>query len=119
MINKAILALKKGKRAVSPVIAAILLIGLTVAAGAIVFFIVLPLFEGESELEVVEDSTFVRYLQGNGTHGWGEAGIMVVNSGNADAKIDTEPKVNYRLAGDTGDDFTSQIDASNVTTEDG
>ncbi len=31
------------KRAVSPVVAAILLIGLTVAAGAIVYFIVLPM----------------------------------------------------------------------------
>ncbi|MFW9914487.1 MAG: archaellin/type IV pilin N-terminal domain-containing protein [Candidatus Thorarchaeota archaeon] len=117
MINKAILRLKRGKRAVSPIVAAILLIGLTVAAGAIVFFIVLPLFEGEAQLDLVEDSTFVRYFEGNGTHGWGEAGIMVVNSGNADAKIDSEPKVYYEQA-DSGSGFPFQIDASNVTTED-
>jgi FlaG/FlaF family flagellin (archaellin) len=116
MINKAFLALKKGKRAVSPVIAAILLIGLTVAAGAIVFFIVLPLFEGEPELEIVDDSTFVRYFEGDGTQGWGKAGIMVVNKGNADAQIKAEPAASYRRDG-TNDQFIS-LDPSNVTTDD-
>jgi flagellin-like protein len=39
------------KRAVSPVVAAILLIGLTVAAGAIVYFIVLPMLSSTTEAD--------------------------------------------------------------------
>lgn len=42
------------KRAVSPVVAAILLIGLTVAAGAIVYFIVLPMLSTETGADDVE-----------------------------------------------------------------
>lgn len=42
--------LLRRKRAVSPIIAAILLIGLTIAAGAVVYFIVFPMLEGEGEL---------------------------------------------------------------------
>ncbi|MHA2232073.1 MAG: archaellin/type IV pilin N-terminal domain-containing protein, partial [Candidatus Hodarchaeales archaeon] len=44
------------KRAVSPVVAAILLIGLTVAAGAIVYFIVLPMLSGETSADDIEVS---------------------------------------------------------------
>lgn len=50
------------KRAVSPVVAAILLIGLTVAAGAMVYFIVLPMLSGESD---ADDITVT--FDGNGT----------------------------------------------------
>ncbi|MFW9914489.1 MAG: archaellin/type IV pilin N-terminal domain-containing protein [Candidatus Thorarchaeota archaeon] len=39
------------KQAVSPVVAAILLIGLTVAAGAIVYFIVLPMLSSTTEAD--------------------------------------------------------------------
>ena len=43
---------KKGgnKRGISPVIATILLIALTVTAAAIVYFVVVPLFDGKGEL---------------------------------------------------------------------
>ncbi|MFX0114011.1 MAG: Ig-like domain-containing protein [Candidatus Hodarchaeota archaeon] len=89
-INKAFLAIKKRKRAVSPVIAAILLIGLTVAAGAIVFFIVLPLFDTAPELEVVASQSTIRYSQSETEimqEGWGEASLTILNSGNEDGEV--------------------------------
>ncbi len=50
---------KKGgnKRGVSPVIATILLIALTVTAAAIVYFVVVPLFEGKGELVLMSSWT--------------------------------------------------------------
>ncbi|MFQ5981024.1 MAG: archaellin/type IV pilin N-terminal domain-containing protein [Candidatus Heimdallarchaeota archaeon] len=81
---------QKRKRAVSPVIAAILLIGLTVAAGAIVFFIVLPMFESEPEFEVVESQSRLIYSQSETEiqqEGWGQAELMILNSGNAEGEV--------------------------------
>ncbi|MHA1198276.1 MAG: archaellin/type IV pilin N-terminal domain-containing protein [Candidatus Heimdallarchaeaceae archaeon] len=54
MINK----IRKGKRAVSPVIATVLLISLVVAASAMVYFIVVPLLRGTSSVDFVTTQWF-------------------------------------------------------------
>ena len=50
MIQKKLLRLWRRRKAVSPVIATILLIALTVTAAAIVYFVVVPLLRGNPEL---------------------------------------------------------------------
>jgi flagellin-like protein len=50
IFNKIFPKRRKNKRGISPVIATILLIALTVTAAAIVYFVVVPLFEGNGEL---------------------------------------------------------------------
>ncbi|HUT82095.1 MAG TPA: archaellin/type IV pilin N-terminal domain-containing protein [Candidatus Bathyarchaeia archaeon] len=50
LINKIFPRKKDNKRAVSPVIATILIIALTVTAGAVVYFVVVPLLQGNGEL---------------------------------------------------------------------
>ena len=50
IFNKLFPKKSDNKRGVSPVIATILLIALTVSAAAIVYFVVVPLLQGKSEL---------------------------------------------------------------------
>ncbi|MBN1329645.1 MAG: hypothetical protein JXA54_09245 [Candidatus Heimdallarchaeota archaeon] len=50
LINKIFLRKKGNKRAISPVIATILIIALTVTAGAVVYFVIVPLLQGNGEL---------------------------------------------------------------------
>lgn len=50
--------IRKGKRAVSPVIATVLLISLVVAASAMVYFIVVPLLRGSSSVDFVTTQWF-------------------------------------------------------------
>ncbi len=50
--------IRKGKRAVSPVIATVLLISLVVAASAMVYFIVVPLLRGTSSVNFVTTQWF-------------------------------------------------------------
>lgn len=52
------------RRAVSPILAAILLIGLAVTAGAIIIVFVLPMLEGASNVEFVEAEADDRNLDG-------------------------------------------------------
>ncbi|MHA1123307.1 MAG: archaellin/type IV pilin N-terminal domain-containing protein, partial [Candidatus Heimdallarchaeota archaeon] len=54
MIQKILLRLWRRRKAVSPVIATILLIALTVTAAAIVYFVVVPLLRGTPELIMIE-----------------------------------------------------------------
>ncbi|MFX1505161.1 MAG: archaellin/type IV pilin N-terminal domain-containing protein [Promethearchaeota archaeon] len=58
--------LLRKKRAVSPILAAILLIGLAVAAGAVLFVIVLPMIESSGELKF--SSVKFSDIDENGTH---------------------------------------------------
>jgi flagellin-like protein len=57
-MNLAKLILKR-KKAVSPVIATILLIALTVTAAAIVYFVVVPLLQKKPQLTILESPTAV------------------------------------------------------------
>lgn len=45
--------IRKAKRAVSPVVATVLLISLVVAASAMVFFIVVPMLRGSSDVDLL------------------------------------------------------------------
>ncbi len=54
MIQKTLLRLWRRRKAVSPVIATILLIALTVTAAAIVYFVVVPLLRGNPELVLMD-----------------------------------------------------------------
>jgi len=54
MIQKTLLKLWRRRKAVSPVIATILLIALTVTAAAIVYFVVVPLLRGNPELVLMD-----------------------------------------------------------------
>jgi flagellin-like protein len=78
------------KRAISPVIAVILLIGLAVAAAAAIFLIVLPLFEPSSNLQM--DDAYVVYDDEYTTaadlgEGYGKGTLVLSNTGTADIDI--------------------------------
>lgn len=70
------------KRAVSPVVAAILLIGLTVAAGAVVFFIVLPMLSSTTEADDISIT-----FDGNQTSTAFK--FRIKNEGSTDVTIDS------------------------------
>jgi len=70
----------KRKKAVSPVIATILLIALTVTAAAIVYFVVVPLLRANPEL------TYTDHGKVSGTSNKYE--ITIQNNGGADANLD-------------------------------
>ncbi|MFW9903072.1 MAG: archaellin/type IV pilin N-terminal domain-containing protein [Candidatus Thorarchaeota archaeon] len=78
------------KRAISPVIAVILLIGLAVAAAAAIFLIVLPLFTPSSNLQM--DDAYVVYDDEYTTaadleKGYGKGTLILSNTGTADIDI--------------------------------
>jgi hypothetical protein len=74
----------KKKRAISPVIAVILLIGLAVAASAAIFLVVMPLFAPTSSLElndayVLYDGAWTKAIEDGDGHGVGT--MQLSNSG--------------------------------------
>jgi flagellin-like protein len=87
----------KRKKAVSPVIATILLIALTVTAAAIVYFVVVPLLRANPELVATD------YGKVAGTNNKYE--VTIQNNGGADAN----------LAGLTAITFTNTTDDYNPT----
>jgi len=87
----------KRKKAVSPVIATILLIALTVTAAAIVYFVVVPLLQSNPELAYTEHGKVA------GTNNKYE--VTIVNNGGADAN----------LVGLTSFTFTNTTDDYNPT----
>lgn len=77
------------KRAVSPVIAVILLIGLAVAAAAAIFIVVLPLLEPTSSLEIIDgyvlyDSDHTTSMDKGIGYGMGYVNIANVGTGEVD-----------------------------------
>lgn len=103
MVIKRLFALKKRRRAVSPVIAAILLIGLTVAAGAMVFFIVLPMLEENPDLEITQASVVYdrdrTRIEGTG---WAKATLTLINNDKGEGKI-----TNITVLYDNGADYVT------------
>ncbi len=87
----------KRKKAVSPVIATILLIALTVTAAAIVYFVVVPLLQANPELAYTNNGKV------SGTDNKYE--VTIVNNGGAEAN----------LAGLTAFTFTNTTDDYNPT----
>ena len=83
----------KRKKAVSPVIATILLIALTVTAAAIVYFVVVPLLQSNPELAYTEHGKVA------GTSN--EYEVTVVNNGGAEANL--EGLVAFTFTNSTGD----------------
>ena len=83
-MNIITLILNKRKRAVSPVIAVILLIGLAVAAAAAIFIVVIPLLQPTTSLEIIDG-----YVLYDGDHtesmdegiGYGMGYVNLVNIG--------------------------------------
>ena len=87
---KSFIRLVNKKRAISPVIAVILLIGLAVAAAAAIFLIVLPLFQPSSNLQM--DDAYVVYDDEYTTaadlgEGYGKATLVLSNTGTANIDI--------------------------------
>ncbi len=114
-INK--LKLKK-KKAVSPVIATILIIALTIAAAAIVWLVVMPMLQPNDSLTVSEPS----FTDNNNNYFYDQITIFVANSGTmtifpkAIVIENTEKNINLtwnfttqsrRLMPGTGDSFTA------------
>ena len=86
---------KKKRRAISPVIAVILLIGLAVAAVAAIFIVVLPLMQPTSDLEMTDayvlyDGSFTKTVD-HGV-GYGKGSVILANAGTGVIKI-TEIKM--------------------------
>ncbi|MFX0049953.1 MAG: archaellin/type IV pilin N-terminal domain-containing protein [Candidatus Hermodarchaeota archaeon] len=78
------------KRAISPVIAVILLIGLAVAAAAAIFLIVLPLIQPSTKLEIID--AYVLYdddytKNADKGEGYGIGTIVLANAGTGEVEI--------------------------------
>lgn len=89
MIRIARLA-KNKKRAISPVIAVILLIGLAVAASAAIFLVVLPLLQPTSNLEmndayIIYDTDYT--VAADEGEGYGKGTVSLSNAGTGSIKI--------------------------------
>jgi flagellin-like protein len=74
-----LIKLYRRRRAVSPILAAILLIGLAVAAGAVLFVVVLPLIDNPGGSVVFDEASCT--LTASGTH------IVLKNEGTETATI--------------------------------
>ena len=90
----------KRKRAISPVIAVILLIGLAVAASAAILLVVLPLFEPTTSLElndayVLYDGTWTKAIEDG--NGYGIGTLVLSNAGTGAVEI-TSFKIYYSLS---------------------
>jgi FlaG/FlaF family flagellin (archaellin) len=97
----------KKKRAISPVIAVILLIGLAVAAVAAIFIVVLPLMQPSSNLELTDaymiyDSSFTKTANEN--IGYGKGSVFLANAGTGKIEV-TEIKI-YHAETSAADDWT-------------
>ncbi len=79
-MNKIIL---KSKRAVSPVIATVLLISLVVAASALVYFIVVPMLKGQSTVNMIA----TQWFDTTGDNVVDRAYLTLQNTGSASALI--------------------------------
>ncbi|MBY9000604.1 MAG: hypothetical protein KGD64_06805 [Candidatus Heimdallarchaeota archaeon] len=73
----------KSKRAISPVIATVLLISLVVAASAMVYFIVVPMLRGSSDVDLLT----VQWFDSDGDSVTDVAYVTIQNSGTAAAYI--------------------------------
>ncbi len=74
---------RKSKRAVSPVVATILLISLVVAASAMVYFIVVPMLRGSSNVDLLT----IQWFDSDGDSVTDVAYVTLQNSGTASAII--------------------------------
>ncbi|MHA1976305.1 MAG: archaellin/type IV pilin N-terminal domain-containing protein [Candidatus Hodarchaeales archaeon] len=89
---------KRKKRAISPVIAVILLIGLAVAAVAAIFIVVLPLMQSTSKLELTD--AFIEYddaytkIADEGK-GYGKGSVFLANAGTGKIEV-TEIGIEYK-----------------------
>ncbi|MHA1972010.1 MAG: archaellin/type IV pilin N-terminal domain-containing protein, partial [Candidatus Hodarchaeales archaeon] len=82
--------LTKKKRAISPVVSVILLIGLAVAAVAAIFLVVLPLFQATTDLEIsdafIEYDTDYTKTRDHGV-GYGKGTIILTNAGTGSVEV--------------------------------
>ncbi|MFX1285174.1 MAG: archaellin/type IV pilin N-terminal domain-containing protein [Promethearchaeota archaeon] len=99
-----ILRLYHKKRAVSPVIAAILLIGLAVAAGAALFFVIIPMISTSTKIEFQGTPVFT-----NGT-----AKIEIKSTGTKSATI-----TDIKLEANNGTWVEAQFDFTEISIEAG
>ena len=74
---------RKSKRAISPVVATILLISLVVAASAMVYFIVVPMLRGSSDVDLLT----VQWFDSDGDSVTDVAYVTIQNSGTAAAYV--------------------------------
>ncbi len=84
--------LRKKKRAISPVISVILLIGLAVAASALIFLVVIPLLTPKPDLEM--QNAYIEYDDEHTTAadegvGYGKGTVMLYNGGTAKSEVNS------------------------------
>jgi len=79
----AILKILRKKRAISPVIATVLLISLVVVAGSLVYFLVMPLLRGSAGVEFLT----AQWFDGDSDNVVDRVYITIQNSGTATARI--------------------------------
>ena len=75
--------IRNGKRAVSPVVATILLISLVVAASALVYFIVVPMLKGSANVDLIT----IQWFDSDGDTVADVAYVTIQNSGTASATL--------------------------------
>ncbi len=85
---------RKSKRAVSPVLATVMLISLVVAASAMVYFLVVPMLRGSSDVDLLT----VQWFDSDGDSVTDVAYVTLQNSGTASAII---KGLNVTIATDT------------------
>ena len=101
----------KKKRAISPVIAVILLIGLAVAAVAAIFIVVLPLMQPTSNLELTDayityDSAFTKTADAG--IGYGKGSVFLANAGTGKIQV-TDIKIFHAASSAASEDDWTEI----------
>ncbi|TFF99147.1 MAG: type IV pilin [Promethearchaeota archaeon] len=99
----------KRKKAVSPVIATILLIALTVTAAAIVYFVVVPMLQKKPELTIVNPG----HVTGDNT----KIRFTIQNIGSGEASLETSD-FSLSYSNDTHDGAIAATDLSVLDSED-
>jgi hypothetical protein len=111
----------KKKRAISPVIAVILLIGLAVAAAAAIFLVVMPLFEPTTNLEltdayIVYDDSYTKIADAG--IGYGQGSVFLSNAGTGKIEI-SEIAISYlSLSANNWTTITNALSLQDITTND-
>lgn len=99
------------RRAVSPILAAILLIGLAVAAGAVMFVVILPMIAGPG-LQVSIDQTSFAFTDTDGNKIYEKAKVPIKNTGGVDVSVTA---VKVQTSSDGGTNWNDAVRTSGLS----
>ncbi len=111
--------LRKKKRAISPVISVILLIGLAVAASALIFLVVIPILTPKPDLEMQD--AYLEYDDEYTTAadegvGYGKGTVSLYNSGTADSEVTSIKMYNSTSVSGPWTEIINAVSLQDITT---